>query len=254
VPAATDIAFVVALVAALGKAVPPALRVFLLTLAVVDDLLAIGVIALFFTNDLAVINLAFAGVCVAAMIIMELAGVRRAWPYLIAGFVMWFMVLESGVHATLAGVLTGLLLPRGKGEDGGAAAFVEHKLEGLVRWIVLPLFAFANVGLNLRGVSFDTFNDGIVQGIAGGLIIGKPVGVVAMVALLVRLGVAKLPRGCSWKHLLGAGALCGVGFTMSLFIGLLAYGPGAQMEAVQLGVLLGSLASGVLGWIVLKRA
>jgi NhaA family Na+:H+ antiporter len=248
IPSATDIAFAIAIIGALGpQRVSPSLRLFLLTLAIVDDLAAIVIIAIFYTAKLSTLALLLAGLCVAVLLALNRLGVRRMWPYLLVGILLWLCVLDSGVHATLAGVVLAFCLPLGEEFDG-----LEHGLKPWVLFLVLPLFAFANSGLNLGAVSGAMVRDPIVLGIAAGLFLGKQLGVFAAAAALIALGLARLPAGANWRQLYGAGACGGIGFTMSLFIGTLAFEGNGRLALVQLGVLAGSLLSAALGYAMLR--
>jgi NhaA family Na+:H+ antiporter len=248
IPSATDIAFAVAIIGALGpKRVSPSLRLFLLTLAIVDDLAAIVIIAIFYTAQLSTLALLLAGLCILVLVALNALGVRRMLPYLLVGIVLWLCVLDSGVHATLAGVVLALCLPLGESFDR-----LEHGLKPWVMFLVLPLFAFANSGLNLGAVGGAMVRDPIVLGIVAGLFLGKQLGIFAGAASLIALGVAKLPAGANWRQLYGAGVCGGIGFTMSLFIGTLAFDGNGQLARVQLGVLVGSLLSAALGYAMLR--
>jgi NhaA family Na+:H+ antiporter len=249
IPSATDIAFAAALLSALGSRVPPGLRLFLLTLAIVDDLAAIVIIALFYTADLSTLSLALAGLCILVLIGLNAAGVRRLAPYVLAGILLWLCVLNSGVHATLAGVVLAFCLPLGEAFDR-----LEHALKGWVLLLILPLFAFANSGLDLRGLSAATVRDPVVIGIAVGLFVGKQLGIFAGAATLIGLGMARLPAGATWRQLYGASVCGGIGFTMSLFIGTLAFEGADRLARVQLGVLAGSLLSAAMGYAMLRAS
>jgi NhaA family Na+:H+ antiporter len=247
IASATDIAFAVAVLAALGKRVPGGLKLFLLTLAIVDDLAAIVVIALFYTNELSTLSLGLAGLCIAGLVAMNLGGVRRAAPYLLLGIVLWVCVLKSGVHATLAGVVLAFCIP-----IGPAYHRLEHALKPLVSYVVLPAFAFANSGLALSGIGAAAVFDPITLGIVAGLFLGKQFGIFAAAGALVRMGYAHLPAGASWGQLYGVGVCGGIGFTMSLFIGSLAFHSESQVALVRLGVVVASLLSAVLGYLLLR--
>ena len=248
IPSATDIAFAVAIVAALGShRVPPTLRLFLLTLAIVDDLAAIVIIAIFYTAKLSAVALLLAAVCIAALIALNALGVRRAWPYLLLGVALWLCVLRSGVHATLSGVVLAFCLPLGRSFE-----HLEHVLRPWVLFFIVPVFAFANSGLDLGGVTAAMVRDPIVLGIVAGLFLGKQLGIFAGAAGLIALGLARLPDGASWRQLYGVGVCGGIGFTMSLFIGNLAFDGADKLPLVQLGVLAGSLLSAVLGYGMLR--
>lgn len=255
VPAATDIAFAVALVTVLKKYIPDSLRVFLLALAVADDLMAIMVIALFYTTGLVWMSLLLAGGAVVGLLVKNWLGVRALWVYVVAGLFMWICVMESGVHATVAGVVLGLLLPL----DGGTkhkpapADVVEHALQPWVRWLVLPVFAFANVGVDLSGLTMDSLVTPLTLGIGLGLLVGKQLGVFGAVWALEKIGGIKRPVGASWRQVYGVACVCGIGFTMSLFVGMLALGAEHQAE-VRIGVLAGSVLSAIWAVVVLKGA
>jgi Na+:H+ antiporter, NhaA family len=247
IPSATDIAFAVAIVAALGPArVPSGLRLFLLTLAIVDDLAAIVIIAIFYTGNLSTLSLLLAGLCILTLFALNRLGVLRMLPYLAIGILLWLCVLSSGVHATLAGVVLGFCLPLGKPFDR-----LEHALRPWVMFLIVPLFAFANSGLDLAGLSADMVRHPIVLGIVVGLFLGKQVGIFVGAALPIALGLARLPSGATWRQLYGVSVCGGIGFTMSLFIGTLAFENGGKLSLVQLGVLSGSILSAVLGYALL---
>ena len=251
IPTATDIAFAVALVTALGNRVPASLRVFLLALAVADDLMAIIVIAIFYTADVIWMNLFLVTVAALMLIAKKRLGLHVLWVYIIVGLFMWLCVLKSGVHATVAGVIIGLLLPL-KGVEGreALADTVEHALQPWVRWLVLPLFAFANVGVDIRGLTLESFLSLLTWGIALGLFFGKQLGVFGTVKLLQKAGIPR-PAGSTWLQVYGVACMCGIGFTMSLFIGALAL-PSDLQPQVRLGVILGSVFSAVMAVIVLR--
>jgi Na+:H+ antiporter, NhaA family len=253
IPAATDIAFAVGVMAMLGKHVPPTLKVFLLALAIIDDLGAILIIAFFYTADLSLTALSLAAAGIAVLALLNHFSVMRAAPYLIVGAFVWVCVLKSGVHATLAGVATALAIPltgAKKGEEGPLHA-LEHALSPWVSFLILPIFAFANAGLSLGGLSTDDMLSQIPIGIALGLFIGKPLGIYAAVRTALASGLGEMPHGASHTQLFGTAILGGIGFTMSLFIGMLAF-PSVETSAeVRLGVLAGSLLSAIVGYIVL---
>jgi Na+:H+ antiporter, NhaA family len=269
IPAATDIAFALAIVLVLGPRVPASLKVFLTAVAIIDDLGAIVIIALFYTSDLSWPMLAAAAVCLVALLTLNRMGVRRIGPYVLVGLLMWLCVLKSGVHATLAGVLTAMAVPHLPGETAREAAAgrhdlpgdahdspllkAEHALQPWVAFLVLPAFAFVNAGVSLAGVNVATLAQPITLGIALGLVVGKSVGIFGAVQGMLALKLAPMPAGASKRQLLGVCLLCGVGFTMSLFIGSLAFeGLAAAYETqVKLGVLLGSCVAALLGVAVL---
>jgi Na+:H+ antiporter, NhaA family len=258
IPSATDIAFALGVMQLLGKRVPVGLKVFLLTLAIMDDLGAIVIIALFYTNDLSLLSLLLAGIAVSVLAVLNARRVIRLAPYFLVGLVLWVCVLKSGVHATLAGVATALAIPM---RDEATAARspvreVEHALHPWVAFGILPLFAFANAGVSLAGLTLWNLLEPIPLGIALGLFFGKQVGVFAFAWFAVVLGLARLPEGVTWTQLYGAAILCGIGFTMSLFIGSLAFDPAAAGAEVndRLGILFGSLASAIAGYSFLRAA
>ncbi len=253
IPTATDIAFALGILALLGTRAPVALKVFLLAIAIIDDLGAIIIIAVFYTADLSTNALTAALVGLAIAVGLNRMNVNRIGPYAVVGVLTWVMVLKSGVHATLAGVLIAFTVPL-KAKDGEEALLykVEHALHPWVAYLILPLFAFANAGVTLTGLSLDDLLAPLPLGIALGLFIGKQVGVFGATWLAVKTGRASLPAGVNWQHISGVALLTGVGFTMSLFIGSLAFGDSELMNPVRLGVLCGSIASGVLGYLVLR--
>lgn len=255
IPAATDIAFALAILAMLGNRVPLSLRIFLVSLAIIDDISAIIIIALFYTNDVSPISLAVAGACLLPLFILNRRGVLERTPYVLIGVIMWTAVLKSGVHATLAGVLLALFIPiRDSETESSPLHTLEHDLHTAVAFGILPLFAFANAGIPLAGVSWDDLLHPVSLGVAAGLFIGNQLGVFFSCWLAVRLGVAQLPRDVTWKHLYGIALLCGVGFTMSLFIGSLAFeNTGVNLLFDErLGIIVGSLLSGVTGYLVMR--
>ncbi len=250
IPAATDIAFALGVLSLLGGRVPAGLKVFLLTLAILDDVGAIVIIALFYTADLSGTSLAVAALALAGLFAMRRCGVERAAPYLLVGLVLWASVLKSGVHATLAGVALAFFIPR------QAARRLEHDLHPAVAYAILPLFAFANAGISLHGVSLESFLAPVPLGIAAGLVAGKTLGVFALSFLAIRLGWAQMPAGANWLSLLGIALLCGIGFTMSLFIAGLAFEGMAGEYALQtrLGILAGSLVAALGGYAILRAS
>jgi NhaA family Na+:H+ antiporter len=252
IPAATDIAFAVGILALLGRRVPPALKVFLLALAIIDDLGAIVIIAAFYTSDLSLSILAVAALGVAVLAWLNHRGVASAAPYVVTGLVVWVCVLKSGVHATLAGVVVALFVPLCARDGRRPLEGLEHGLSPWVSFGILPLFAFANAGVALHGLSLDVLAGGITLGIAVGLFVGKQVGIMGFVWASVRLGLARLPDGVGWAPLYGTALLAGIGFTMSLFIGTLAFADPTSGAAVRIGVLLGSIVSAVSGFLVLN--
>ncbi len=258
IPSATDIAFALGVLALLGSRVPNTLKLFLMTLAIVDDLGAIVIIALFYTSDLSVFSLLIATLALASLFALNRFRVLALAPYLLIGVVLWAAVLKSGVHATLAGVLTAFFIPYAKqpGEEHTQLQKLEHDLHPAVVYGILPLFAFANTGISLEGLTADSLLHPVPLGIAAGLFFGNQAGVFGLSWLAIRTGIARLPQGASWLQLYGVAALCGIGFTMSLFISSLAFeqgGPGAGVDD-RLGILLGSVASALLGYAILRFA
>jgi len=256
IPTATDIAFALAMLTLLGSRVPVSLKIFLATIAIVDDLLAIIIIALFYTSDLSMISLALAGLGITGLVILNRMKVRRLAPYMLVGLFIWLCVLKSGVHATLAGVVVAAFIPLRPKQDSSPARQLEHALHPWVAFAVLPVFAFANAGVPFQGMTLEKLSNGVPVGIILGLVVGKQVGVFGMVLLAHLLRIAKLPSGTTWGQIYGVAALCGIGFTMSLFIGTLAFEHGNfdLLAGVKMGVLIGSLISAIWGLIVLNLA
>ena len=255
IPAATDIAFALSILVLLGSRVPASLKIFLTAVAIIDDLGAILIIAFFYTDNLSLTALLGAGLGVLVLVGLNRLKVMAIAPYVVVGLVVWLFVYTSGIHATLAGVATALTIPLADGRGGSPLKRAEHALHPWVAFAVLPMFAFANAGVSLQGVTLATLLQAIPLGIACGLLVGKAIGVFGASWLLVRFAGASLPTGANWWQLFGVCLLCGVGFTMSLFIGALAFeGQGADYATqVKLGVLCGSILSGVAGTLVLLR-
>jgi len=256
IPAATDIAFALGILALLGKRVPTTLKIFLVSLAIFDDIGAIIIIALFYTADLSLNALLVALLAALVALVMNRRGVTEITPYAATGIVLWVALLKSGVHATLAGVLLAMFIPTRDARDPEKSPLrsLEHDLHTTVAFGILPLFAFANAGLRLVGVGPDYLLHSVPLGIAAGLFFGKQLGIFAACWLGVRLGLAVLPAGVGWSALYGAGALCGVGFTMSLFIGSLAF-ESTKVDLLfddRLGIIVGSAVSGVFGYLILR--
>lgn len=255
IPSATDIAFALGVLSMLGNRVPPALKIFLLTLAILDDLGAILVIALFYTSELSVDSLIVASLALIILFVLNRTGVKRISAYVLVGIVLWVSVLKSGVHATLAGVALALFIPMdGSAEEKSPLHRLENDLHPPVAYGILPLFAFANAGVSLHGLSIGSLLAPVPLGIAAGLLIGKPLGVFGFSWLAIRLGWARLPAEVNWKGLWGVAMLCGIGFTMSLFIGSLAFGDSAlgYKGDDRLGILVGSLLSSIAGYLMLR--
>jgi len=256
IPTATDIAFALAMLSLLGSRVPLALKIFLTTIAIVDDIAAIVIIALFYTSALSVVSLGLAGMGILALAILNRARVVRLAPYMLTALFIWLCVLKSGVHATLAGVIVAAFIPLRAGDDQSPARHLEHTLHPWVAFAVLPIFAFANAGVSFLGMGLGTITNGVPLGIILGLFFGKQIGVFGMVALARLLRIAQLPEGTTWLQVYGVAVLCGIGFTMSLFIGTLAFEHGNfdLLGGVKIGVLIGSLLSAATGVLILHLA
>ncbi|MBX3573034.1 MAG: Na+/H+ antiporter NhaA [Mesorhizobium sp.] len=261
IPTATDIAFALGVLSLLGSRVPASMKVFLTALAIIDDLGAVVIIAIFYTADLQMAYLAGAVAVLGLLYAMNRMGVLSLLPYLALGVVLWVMVLQSGVHATLAGVALALTIPlrRAPGIEHDTETSplhrLEHALHGVVPFVIVPIFGFANAGVSFSGMSSDTLVDPLTLGVAAGLVIGKLVGVFGTSYAAIRLGFADMPANAARMHLLGVSLLCGIGFTMSLFIGLLAFADNAALQDdVKVGILLGSLVAALLGSLVMMLA
>ncbi|WP_085647845.1 MULTISPECIES: Na+/H+ antiporter NhaA [Pseudomonas] len=257
IPTATDIAFALGVLALLGKRVPVSLKLFLMTLAIIDDLGAIVIIAIFYSGELSTLSLGLAAACIAALVAMNRLGVVKLGPYMIIGLILWVCVLKSGVHATLAGVTLAFCIPlRTKNAEPSPLLALEHALHPWVAYGILPLFAFANAGLSLTGVTAESFTHHVPMGIAVGLLLGKTLGVFGLTWLAVKIGIAALPHGANWGQVLGVAILCGIGFTMSLFVGSLAFVPGASEYAGmdRMGILTGSVFAALIGYAVTAAA
>ncbi len=254
IPVATDIAFALALLSAFGGRVPTSLKVFLLTLAIFDDLAAIAIIAIFYAGDLSLSALSFGVSVIIVAVTMNKLGVTRLSAYLLLGVALWVAVLKSGVHATLAGVLIAFCIPLRDQQGRSPLRELEHDLHGPVAFAILPFFAFANAGLPLLGMSIEAIVHPVTLGVISGLFVGKPAGILLFVWLAVALGFASLPRGVTWTQLLGVSFACGIGFTMSLFIAGLAFehGSGEYFSGDRLGIVLGSILAAVAAYSVLK--
>ncbi len=252
IPAATDIAFALGVLALLGNRIPTSIKTLLLAIAIFDDLGAIIIIAAFYTADLSFPSLAGAAIAITGLIALNRAGVLRVAPYIMVGVVLWVFVLKSGVHATLAGVVLALAIPLRAGDQKSPLRAVEHSLHPYVAYGVLPAFAFANAGVSLQGFSIASLMAPLPFGIAAGLVVGKQIGVFGSVLLAVKFGIARRPEGVSWMQIYGLSCLAGIGFTMSLFIGTLAYAGPEMMAQVRYGVLTGSLISALVGYSVLR--
>lgn len=254
IPAATDIAFALGVLALLGSRVPTALKIFLMALAIIDDLGAIVIIALFYTSDLSILSLTVAACAIAVLALLNLLNVRRIGIYILVGVVLWTAVLKSGVHATLAGVIIGFLIPLKEQNGKSPAKQLEHVLHPWVAFMILPLFAFANAGVSLKGVTLEGLTGMLPLGIIAGLFIGKPLGISLFCWLAVKLKLASLPNGTTFRQIMAVGVLCGIGFTMSIFISTLAFAS-VDPELIvwaKLGILTGSLLAAFVGYTLLR--
>jgi NhaA family Na+:H+ antiporter len=261
IPAATDIAFALGVLALLGDRVPASLKIFLLALAIMDDLGAIIIIAIFYSGDLSGSMLALSVICLLIMTIFNRMRIERIAPYIWVGVFMWIFVLKSGVHATLAGVALAFAIPLKSESDPDHSPLVqlEHQLHPWVNFLILPVFAFANAGIPLAGMGLDNLLNPVPLGIILGLVIGKLVGIYGFSIAAIKVGLAQLPEKATQRHLFGVAALCGIGFTMSLFIGGLAFehtggDAGTYLLSHRVGILGGSLIAGLLGFLVLNRS
>jgi Na+:H+ antiporter, NhaA family len=256
IPTATDIAFALGVLALLGKRVPGALKVFLTALAILDDIGAVLIIALFYASDLSLLYLGAAGLTLAILHTLNRWRVARLAPYLALGALLWFFVLESGVHPALAGVMLASAVPLRPSEPTGASPLhaLERRLGPWSSFAIVPLFGLANAGVSLHGLAPSALLDPLALGVAAGLFVGKQVGVFGSAWLAVRLGLAKLPHGMAWAQLYGVAVLCGIGFTMSLFVGMLAFDADVQQNEAKLGILAGSFLSAFVGWLVIRGA
>ncbi|MEH6714617.1 Na+/H+ antiporter NhaA [Parasphingorhabdus flavimaris] len=254
IPAATDIAFALGVLALLGKHAPVSLKILLLAIAIIDDIGAILIIALFYTSEVSGVSLLLAGGGTILLFVMNRLGVIRTAPYILVGIFLWICVLKSGVHATLAGVIAALAIPLNAKDGSSPLKHLEHILHPWAAFLILPLFAFANAGVSLAGLRLDDLMAPLALGVAAGLVVGKQIGVFGFIFLATRTGLVKRPDGVSWLQLYGLACLTGIGFTMSLFIGNLAFAEPEQIETVKLGVMSGSLVSGLLGFCFLRWA
>jgi len=256
IPTATDIAFALGILALLGSKVPASLKVFLTSLAIFDDIGAIIIIALFYTSKISVVSLVVAICCVVVLFILNRRGVVDRSVYIAVGLVMWVALLKSGVHATLSGVILALFIPIQSADDNDFSPLksMERDLHHLVALVILPIFAFCNSGVTLVGVSMEHVFHPVPVGITLGLFVGKQLGVFALCWLSIKSGIARLPAGVSWMSLYGVAVLCGIGFTMSLFIGSLAFEESGinKIFDERLGIVTGSILSGILGYLILR--
>lgn len=256
IPAATDIAFALGVLTLLGSRVPVPIKIFLTSLAIFDDIGAIVIIAIFYTSNISLAALIVVAICLPILFMLNRANVVSKSPYILLGIIMWVATLKSGVHATLAGVVMAMFIPLKNEKDPTDSPLktLEHDLHGVVAFFVLPVFAFANAGINFSGVTMEQMLHGVPIGIALGLFVGKQVGIFGLCWLSIKLKFAQLPKGMNWASLYGTSALCGIGFTMSLFVGSLAFeetGVNLLFDE-RLGIIFGSLASGIAGYLILK--
>jgi len=254
IPAATDIAFSLGVLALLGSRVPLSLKVFLTALAIIDDLGAVGVIALFYTAEINAAALAGSAAIVVVLIVLNWSGVDRLLPYLVLGVGLWYLVLQSGVHATVAGVLLALTIPLAVARQTGDSPLLrlEHAIQPWVAFVIIPVFGFANAGVSFDGFTLAKLLQPVTLGVTLGLFVGKQLGIFGLAWIAIRSGIATLPDGASFRQLYGVSVLCGIGFTMSLFIGLLAFPDSlVQQDAVKVGVIAGSALSAIVGAAVL---
>lgn len=258
IPAATDIAFALGVLALLGSRVPTSLKIFLTSLAIFDDIGAIVIIAIFYTSNISVTALFIVALCLPVLTVLNKRNVVSHSPYLFIGIIMWVALLKSGVHATLSGVVVAMFIPIKSHDDPSFSPLgaLEHDLHPLVAFFVLPVFAFANAGIDLRGINIDQIVHGVPLGIALGLFFGKQLGIFGLCWLSIKMKLTELPSGVSWTSLYGTTALCGIGFTMSLFIGSLAFEETGvdKLFDDRLGIIIGSVLSGVLGYLILRRS
>ncbi len=256
IPAATDIAFALGVMSLLGKKVPSSLKLLLLSIAIIDDIGAILIIGIFYLSDLSLNMLLFSGVCLCALAILNKINTKSLTLYILVGIVLWVSVLKSGIHATLAGILLSMFIPLNKNENPEKSLLLrlEHDLHATVAFIILPIFAFANAGISFKGLSFSNLIQPIPLGISLGLIIGNQIGIFSAILITVKLGLSKLPEKVTWLQIYGLSALCGIGFTMSLFISSLAFDQNnlELSNNVRLGIIAGSVASALIGYTVLR--
>ncbi|WP_151717206.1 Na+/H+ antiporter NhaA [Gemmobacter serpentinus] len=261
IPSATDIAFALGVLSLLGPRVPVSLKVFLAALAIIDDLGAVIVIGIFYTDGISPMDLGLAALVLAGLIALNRSGQMRLWPYLALGALLWFFTLRSGVHATIAGVLLALCVPLKRTPGTPEAAphesplhRLEHALIRPVAFVIVPIFGFANAGVSFAGMGLEALTAPVTLGVALGLAVGKLIGIFGAVVLLVRSGLVDLPAGASWMQVLGVALLCGIGFTMSLFISLLAFADPQLQNEAKIGILLGSFVAGLAGCVILRFA
>ena len=252
IPMATDIAFALGVLALLGNRVPTSLKIFLTALAIIDDLGAILVIALFYVGDFSALNFGLSMVIFALLLVFNRMRIYNLWFYFIPGILMWYFMLQSGVHATLAGVLLAFAIPFGNGDEHSPSYHLQHILHKPVAFIIMPIFALANTGIVLSGDWIEGLTTANSMGISTGLLLGKPIGVMLMCVLAIKLGLSQLPESVTWKHMIGTGFLAGIGFTMSIFITLLAFNDAEMVQISKITVLFASLIAGLIGYFILR--
>lgn len=253
IPMATDIAFALGVLVLLSSKIPSSLKVFLAALAIVDDLGAIAVIALFYTKGISILHLSLALGIFVGLLVLNRLKVHVLWAYLIPGLFMWYFMLESGVHATVTGVLLAFALPYGDGSESSPSYRLQHVLHQPVAFFIVPLFALANTGILLSGGWLQGLTNSNSLGIFFGLFLGKPIGITLLCLAAVRLGISRLPDDLSWLHIIGAGFLAGIGFTMSIFITLLAFNDPSYIQGSKIAILLTSLLAGITGYFILSK-
>lgn len=255
ISSATDIAFAICIIALVGSRVPVSLKILLMAIAVIDDLGAIMIIALFYNHGFHAEPLVFAGAALSGLFLLNRKGVGAVAPYLLLGLVLWVAVLQSGIHATLAGVITALFIPLRdrRHPHHSPVKHLEHQLHPWIAFAVLPIFGFANAGVPFAGMTLDSLTDPLTLGIALGLIIGKPLGIFTILFLAIKFRLSPMPHGANYTQLFGLSVLCGIGFTMSLFIGGLAFTGIEEQAAIRLGVLMGSLVAALTGYLILRH-
>ena len=252
IPMATDIAFALGVLALLGDRVPVSLKIFLTALAIIDDLGAILVIALFYVGDFSALNFGLSMAIFALLLVFNRMRIYNLWFYFIPGILMWYFMLQSGVHATLAGVLLAFAIPFGNGDEHSPSYHLQHILHKPVAFIIMPIFALANTGIVLSGDWIEGLTTANSMGISSGLLLGKPIGVMLMCVLAIKLGLSQLPESATWKHMIGTGFLAGIGFTMSIFITLLAFNDAEMVQISKITVLFASLIAGLIGYFILR--
>jgi NhaA family Na+:H+ antiporter len=252
IPMATDIAFALGVLSLLGSSVPVSLTVFLTALAIIDDLGAIAVIALFYASDFSLLYLVLAFGVFAGLLILNRLGIHRLLFYLVPGFLMWYFMLKSGIHASIAGILLAVAVPFGRGDEASPSYRLQHLLHKPVAFIIMPLFALANTGIPLTGNWIAGLTTPNCMGIFAGLFVGKPLGIVLFSFLAIKSGLSELPGDVNWKHIIAVGFLSGIGFTMSIFITILAFDDPDMVQGSKISILLSSLMAGAAGFLILR--